>query len=248
MKPDIKVKTTRPAVPVSSRSVTIDLPAALLEWIDDQAEAIQIDRSEMIRRLIEESRLDVPQELGRTRTAYHEAGHAVVARALGIPITLATVEIGPKSLGHVILAETPLDTHRRLVEKGVVAKTNAHRDHTAFHAHIRATMAGREAEISVLGFHHDNKGDRQDRRDVNKLTKWLDHRTRDQTLHNLRADTMQILWHFPRSVRRVAEALMQSTSLDQNQIDEIIAGTGEKLGPNLLRAFGVKRQRLAKLP
>lgn len=104
----------------------------------------------MIRRLIEESRLGVPQELSQIRTAYHEAGHAVVARALGIPVMVATAAANARSLGHVVFAETPLQMHHRLCDAGRAEKIRAVREWTAWQAHIRAVMAGREAEVAVL--------------------------------------------------------------------------------------------------
>jgi len=55
----------------------------------------------MVRRLIEESSLNVPQHLRRIRTAYHEAGHAVVARAVGFPIDVVTIKPDETNLGHV---------------------------------------------------------------------------------------------------------------------------------------------------
>lgn len=229
-------------------SVTIRLPTALLEWIDSKARENDTGRSEMIRRLIEESRLGVPQEISQIRTAYHEAGHAVVARVLGIPVTVATATANAdvRSLGHVVFGETPLQMHHRLCNAGRAEKTRAVREWTAWQAHIRAVMAGREAEVTVLGFHHDDKGDRQDKRHIKKLAKWLDYQTRDETLHFLRVDTMQIVGIMARSIRRVAEVLTRSPSLDQDQIDLIIAETGEKLSPQLLQAFGLKPGRRAK--
>jgi hypothetical protein len=144
----------------------------------------------MIRRLIEESRLGVPLELSQIRTAYHEAGHAVVARSLGIPVTVATINTDARSLGHVVFGESALQMHWRLCEAGRAAKDRAVRESTAWRTHIMAIMAGREAEIAVLGFHHDDKGDCQDKRNINKLAKWLDYKTRDEILHYLRIDTM----------------------------------------------------------
>jgi hypothetical protein len=228
-------------------TVTIRLPAALLEWIDSQAQKNETGRSEMIRRLIEESRLGVPPGLSQIRTAYHEAGHAVVARVLGIPVTMATINPGTRSLGHVVFGESAFQMHTRLCEAGGAAKDRAVRESTAWRTHIMAIMAGREAEIAILGFHHDDKGDRQDKRDINRLAKWLDYKARDEILHSLRVDTMQLVSNTARSIRRVAGGLRQSASLDQNQIDQIITEMDEKLSPSLLEAFGLKQRRRPKV-
>lgn len=200
----------------------------------------------MIRRLIEESRLEVPAELGQIRTAYHEAGHAVVARVLGIPVNVVTVTANDKSLGHVVFGETPMQMHLRLCKAGGDLKDRAESEWTAWRAHIRAIMAGREAEKEVLGFHHDDKSDRHDRRQILRLATWMGYRTREETIHYLRVDTMQIVGIMARSIRRVAEALSHTPSLTQQQIDRFIADTGEQLGPGLLRAFGLKERRKAR--
>lgn len=111
--------------PGRNQSIKLELPTALLEWIDSEAQLNETSRSDMIRRLIEESRLEVPAELGQIRTAYHEAGHAVVARVLGIPVNVVTVTANDKSLGHVVFGETPMQMHRRLCDAGGDLKDRA---------------------------------------------------------------------------------------------------------------------------
>ncbi|MCW5704896.1 MAG: ribbon-helix-helix protein, CopG family [Bradyrhizobium sp.] len=208
-------------------SVTIRLPSALLEWIDSKARENDTGRSEMIRRLIEESRLGVPQEIGQIRTAYHEAGHAVVARVLGIPVTIATITKEGSSLGHVVIGESVWDLHRRLCGAGTVAKDRAVHEATAWRVHIMVMMAGRAAETTLLGFHHDDKGNRQDKHHIKRLAKVLPARSHDEILEELEIKTETIVKAMPNSIRRVAEALKRSKSLNQSRIDRIIAAAGE---------------------
>lgn len=208
-------------------SVTIRLPRALLEWIDSRALENDTGRSKMIRRLIEESRLGVPQEIGQIRTAYHEAGHAVVARAFGIPVKAATIAKEASSLGHIVIGETVWDMHRKLCEAGTEAKDRAVQEATAWRVYIMIMMAGRVAETALLGFHHDDKGNRQDKRDIKRLSKMLPMRSREEVLEELETKTESIVRAMPSSIRRLAEALKRSKSLSQSRIDQIIAATGE---------------------
>lgn len=220
-----KIKRGRPATG-RDPSVTIRLPSALLTWIDAQAERTDIGRSEMIRRLIEELRLGVPQDVSRIRTAYHEAGHAVMARALGLLITIATVEPELKTLGYV-------GVHLGRINRG---------DQLAICSHIMCSMAGREAEMMVLGFFHDEKSDRVDRRHIRRLQlllalpgsdpwkSYLEDVETGLVLEMLRDKTMSaVMLDLKESIKRVASALLRSESLVQSQIDAIIAATGESV-------------------
>jgi ATP-dependent Zn protease len=193
-------------------SVTMRFPAPLLQWIDGEAKALEIGRSEMVLRLIEESRLGVPQQIGRIRTAYHEAGHAVMARRLDIPVELATILPGKKSLGHV-KTEAFLSTHDRQQGK----------------FYVMMLMAGREAERMVLDFHHDTNGDRMDQRKIRRLAKWL--MLDESDIENLRRQTRRELMTdiIKQSVKRVADALLRLETIDQKRIDAIIAMTPGRL-------------------
>ena len=223
-----KKKRGRPATG-RDPSVTIRLPADLLSWIDREAGSKQTGRSDMIRRLIEESRLGVPEHLARLRTAFHEAGHAVVARALGLPIDHVTILPTERSLGHVQNGESVLDTHVRLNIE------NHHRgrgydSESARCSHIMMLMAGREAEQMVLGFHHPTGGDRHDRRLISRFAKPISPvQYRKSILDNLRSATMwMVMKDFPKSITQVARALLTAKTLDQKRVDKIIAATGER--------------------
>lgn len=49
-------------------------------------------------------------------------------------------------------------------------------------------MAGRAAETTLLGFHHDDKGNRQDKRDIKRLAKVLPARSHDEILEELESE------------------------------------------------------------
>jgi len=197
-------------------SITIRLPAPLLQWIDGEAETLEISRSEMVLRLIEESRLGVPGHISRMRTAYHEAGHAVVARALDVPVKYATIVPSEGSLGHM-KSENYWDTHCRWHGEG---KTKDDID-LAGKAHVMIMMAGREAERLVLDFHHDTKGDRMDRRDIRRLAKWMS--IDESALEELRIRTRRVIMAYKREIKQVADVLLCSDTIDQKRIDAIMA-------------------------
>lgn len=203
-------------------SVTIRVPSPLLAWIDEQAKQCETGRSDMVLRLIEESSLGVPQRLRTIRIAYHEAGHAVVARAIGLPIERATIESDETSLGHVM----PSKGVPEIAELWTRRKGHTLLDNEAWYADVMVSMAGREAEMMVLGFLRPDGGDRDDRRLIRKSGRVLAWDLPDFE-KTLRSCTMHTVMHLKRSIRGVAEALLGSETLGQKRVDQIIAKSGE---------------------
>lgn len=201
-------------------SITLRLPNELIVWIDQETAASEVGRSEMVRRLIEESRLDVPGELRRVRTAYHEAGHAVVARALGVEVLNVSIVADDIVLGSV---SHKIPTRIIFFETDVVE------------THLMILMAGRESEKMNLGFFHNDGGDRRDRRDMKpfiRLYKTAKGAKVDESLEELRNKTVSLVMiDFKESIRQVARALLSAKTLDQKRLDQIIAKTGEKADP-----------------
>lgn len=198
-------------------SITLRLPGELIAWIDQEAIESEITRSEMIRRLVEESRLNVPADLRRIRTAYHEAGHAVVARALGVEVFNVSIVPSESALGFVNHKSQP----RIFFYETDVVET-----------HLMILMAGRESEKMNLGFFHNDGGDRRDRRDMKpfiRLYKTAKGEKVDESIEKLRDKTVSLVMiDFKRSIRQVAQALLSAQSLNQKRLDQIIAMTGEK--------------------
>jgi hypothetical protein len=108
-------------------------------------------------------------------------------------------------------------------------------------ASIMVTMAGRAAETALLGFHYDDRGNRQDKRDIRRLAKMLPARAREEVLEELEIKTKTIVMAMPDSIRRVAEALKRSRSPDQNRIDRIIAAL-VKAGCSLSAGYALIEQ------
>ena len=168
----------------------------------------------MVRRLIEESG-SVPQHLSKIRTAYHEAGHAVVSRVVGAPLNVATIKPDEKRLGHVSYQSIQ---HRRRQD------VNEH-----WYVNIMVSMAGRASEEMVLGFLRPDGGDRTDRRHVRKFANILTGFKSDalEIERKLRRCTTYTVENMKHSIKGVAEALLRSETLDQKRVDQIIAKSGE---------------------
>ena len=94
----------------------------------------------------------------RRHTAIHEAGHAVVGRAVALPCGEATIipndDLG--SYGNAIIASADAAWHQWELRKKF-------RDYaSACRARILAAMAGREAESVILGVvEGDDEADRE---------------------------------------------------------------------------------------
>jgi len=225
------IKTSRKR-PSGTRhpALTIRIPAPLLAWIDAKAAAYGTHRSGMVWRLIEESSLGVPLHLRTIRTAYHEAGHAVVARVLGVAVDRMTIEADEERLGSV----------RHASPHDVYGKRRDDRPEHGYYSSIMINLAGRAAEITLLDIHRRDAGDRSDRRRINKdirivsKPEWQTVSRRgprpvnDALKRELKVMTENLVGvKMRRSIKGVAEALLRSQTIGQAEIDRIINKSGE---------------------
>src|SRR5882672_8732853 len=102
-------------------------------------------------------------------TAYHEAGHAVIARVLTLAAGKATIKPNyrDRSAGCSITA----DPHACVYEWEKRGKVRGS-DDAVFHARIIGYMAGSETEAVLLGT--DSIGDGEDRRQIAFMAGELD--------------------------------------------------------------------------
>jgi hypothetical protein len=94
--------------------------------------------------------------MNKRTTAYHEAGHAVIARVLTLPCGPATIKPDyHKRTWGVAVTSTPSVCFEQWERRGKVREEKA-----GWIACIMTLMAGRETEIELLG--HESEGDDDD--------------------------------------------------------------------------------------
>jgi hypothetical protein len=158
--------------------------------------------------------------------AFHEAGHAVIARVLAIPSRGAWLH---DDGGHVAMGEL-LTTALTWLKHGKRRHPRA-----AYHADIIATMAGAEAERELLGALHPRMNDASDRAQIEAAAEHLDladslswdfyerwFRNKTQTL---------VRRHWAR-IQRVAAALLVQKTLNEKELDCLIGDNHRDGGLN----------------
>jgi ATP-dependent Zn protease len=158
-------------------------------------------------------------------TAYHEAGHAVVGRVLGMICGSVTIRPDEDSAGHVLIEDPWLIDHY-WEGLGKFRKIES-----VFRGRILGCMAGAVAEEVILAQHA--RGDGVDRREIRRMLEkiippdtvdveaWMD--TYDA---RLRAKCRGIIQRHRESIVLVAEALLAKETLSADQIEFLLARKG----------------------
>jgi ATP-dependent Zn protease len=170
----------------------------------------------------------------RQSTAFHEAGHAVIARVLTLAAGGATIKADytEGSAGHTIT----LDPYACLDEWEKRGKVRDQAD-AVWHARIMAYMAGAEAEAVLL----DRKaiGDGYDRREIARMAGELCYSAPWDTLEpRLRTMTRMLVRRHKARIERVAKALLAKTTLSAKQVDKLVGRSVDDVkvnAPFLLR-------------
>lgn len=152
--------------------------------------------------------------------AVHEAGHAVIGRALGMECGLVTIEPDSNSAGHSITLD-PLHTLERREHIGRFRE-----ERSVLVGYIVSLMAGAESEGILLG--HCQGGDGEDRR-------WLDfaldslQRPGTETQagltkfeQRLRRSCRRLVRHHKNNIQTVADMLLERKTIDGAVLDEMI--------------------------
>jgi hypothetical protein len=161
------------------------------------------------------------------RSAHHEAGHAVIARVLGLLGGAATIVPNHmfQSYGgsETYLAQTIEHWHRPISEGGNL-KFVLRSLPCAYRAKVMMSMAGREAEIECLGTKRCN--DSFDRDDIDEImpkiypgasrAEWSRRRDR------LRRMTRALVRRHRDKIERVACALLRHRTLSGRAIDALL--------------------------
>jgi hypothetical protein len=175
-------------------------------------------------------------------TAIHEAGHAVIGRVLNLICGHATIEADEDSAGHHIIADPwAIAYHweqawRQRIEQAVAAGGNKwelwntsrlYRDSdSVFTARILAYMAGREAEVEILG--RCRGGDGDDQYQIALMLKEVDipgsetdeDAAWEQYEGRLRRQARRLVRRHRALIERVADELLKRHRLEPEEIDE----------------------------
>ena len=181
-------------------------------------------------------------KLSAGSTAYHEAGHAVIGRVLGMTCGGATTVPNFEELeaGHAI-------TH---VERSISDwdARGRWRWKSMFRARILMLMAGRESEIEVFGKAPDARfGDGADLREIARTMEEAD--VDDALLAKMRVKTRGLVRRHRDAIRSVAKALIRKRKLSSEQIDKIVTSFGvrlpERVDPNTVTFEEIYARRIA---
>ena len=153
-------------------------------------------------------------------TAYHEAGHAVIARVLGMTCGDTTIVADQDFAGHSITS----------VERSIAdwECRGRFRWTSMFRARIIMLMAGRESEIECFGKDQGSVfGDGDDLREIE--LSMPEAETPDESVAKLRVKTRGLVRRHRHAIAQVAAALMKHGTLDALQIDAIVIESGAHL-------------------
>lgn len=165
--------------------------------------------------------------IARRKTAYHEAGHAVLGRVLTLACDSATIEPDHDSAGHS-LTHDPWDCIYEGEKRGKVRKPDA-----VWHARIIGFMAGAEAEAELLGT--VPRGDGDDRYQIELMAEELEtpaKRWDTKIEPRLRAMTRMLVHRHRVLIERVAQALIDQTTLSREELDNLVGRSVDRGGMN----------------
>jgi ATP-dependent Zn protease len=174
--------------------------------------------------------------------AYHEAGHAVIGRVLGMTCGGATIVPDYEVLeaGHALT-----NVERSISDWDARGRW---RWMSMFRARIMMLMAGRESEIEVFGKAPDARfGDDYDLREID--VSLGEANVDGSQLDKWRMKTRGLVRRHRDAITKVATALLEHRVLSAEQIDEIVVASGvrlpERIDPNTVTFEDVYARRLA---
>ena len=156
----------------------------------------------------------------RKNGAYHEAGHAVIARVLTLAAGKATIkrDFAGGCAGFSIVA----DPYACICEWGKRGKVRQS-DVAVWYARIITYMAGAETEAVLLGMNAIGDGD--DRLQIGRMAEELacgfdEFWNRIEV--RLRAMTRMLIRRHRYRIERVAKALLKETTLTGRRLDKLV--------------------------
>jgi ATP-dependent Zn protease len=155
----------------------------------------------------------------KRESAVHEAGHAVIARALGIPAGEVTIQPTVDSLGHSVFADPRFDWRRGDGSKAKAANT-----------FVVALFAGAEAERILLK--SQVVGDGVDQERATACLAWAgavrgasfvgdEHFDRHEA--KLRKKSVELVLKYRPQIELLADALMERETLTGEEVDALLS-------------------------
>jgi hypothetical protein len=204
-------------------SLTVRMPESMINEIDRDARDRGIGRSEMLRLMLEE-RLELAPVQIVTRTAYHEAAHAVIARILGGRVVSASIEYDS---GFEKAERDGLYRQRRKVTEGRVQHlTLGKNDKSMAHAKIIVCFAGRVAEEVLLGLKSCG-GEEGDLKHIAKIAK----KNSITRTGRLRQITHMLIWRHADAIHKVAASLLLNKTIIEAHVDRAIKASRKRTTP-----------------
>jgi ATP-dependent Zn protease len=166
-----------------------------------------------------------------TYTAYHEAGHAVIGRVLGLECGSVTIVPDDVGMG-CTTTKSPLAALDAWEARGR-SRFNGHDLRSVYRAYVMELMAGREAAELCCGPGGSFTGDQDDIRQIEtliNLTYDLDRESwpspspqvGDFNLERLRKATRSLCIRHREKIERVAQALLKRKTLSPKAIDNLM--------------------------
>lgn len=157
----------------------------------------------------------------RRRTAFHEAGHAVIGRVLGMTCGHATIVSDDDSSGHAI-TDDPLYIVGHWYDRG---KYRGDELRSIFRGRIITYMAGAEAEREILG--ECTVGDGDDRYWIEDMAACGDAELPDDLWvryePRMRRQARRLIRKHRKKIERVALSLMEKETLTADEIDALMS-------------------------
>ena len=152
-------------------------------------------------------------------TAYHEAGHAVIGRLLGLPCGEATIIPNEEDgeAGYHIVAD-PWEIAHHLEQRGLYRPMRS-----IFFRRILTYMAGAEAENVLLGSCQGGDGDDRDQIDLMANSRHADLKNKwKRNEPRMRTITQALVRKHRDKIENVAHALLEHRRLGPEDIDALI--------------------------